>query len=112
MSLCIEILREKVRKYRLSQKLIADVANRSETNISQVLAGKSVPSVESFEQILDACDKIKPGFKCDYWRSMAGNNFDLQEFVYSLSSVEFGMLLMIAGQRVQEKQGRANLVAS
>ncbi|AIE76305.1 hypothetical protein D082_60260 (plasmid) [Synechocystis sp. PCC 6714] len=43
---------------------------------------------------------------------MAGNNFDLQEFVYSLSSVEFGMLLMIAGQRVQEKQGRANLVAS
>jgi transcriptional regulator with XRE-family HTH domain len=112
MSLYVEILRDKIKKSRLSQKSIADIANRSETNISQVLSGKSIPSIESFEQILDACDKIKPGFKRDYWRSIAGESVDLRELVYSLSSVEFGMLLMISGQRVQEKQGRTALIAS
>ena len=36
----IEIFREKLNKYKISQKKLAEAANRSQTNISEILNSK------------------------------------------------------------------------
>ena len=104
MSNYVELLRDKLHRRGISQKQLAVAAGRSQNNISEILNGKVSPSLDSFEKLIDTCDQLSPGFKDDYFSSFSGNKVDLQKFVYSLSSVEFGMLLMLAGQRVQEKQ--------
>ena len=43
----IEIFREKLNKYKISQKKLAEAANRSQTNISEILNSKVSPSIDS-----------------------------------------------------------------
>jgi hypothetical protein len=99
----IEIFRNTLSKYKISQKELAVAAGRSQNNISEILNGKVSPSIDSFGMLLDTCDQLKPGFKDEYFRTVQGDKIDLQKLVNSLNSVEFGMLLMCAGQRVQER---------
>jgi transcriptional regulator with XRE-family HTH domain len=112
MSKYIEIFRDRLGKAKISQKQLAEAAGRSQNNISEILNGKVSPSVDSFELLLDSCDRLQPGFKDEYVRALLGEKVDLQKFVYSLNSAELGMLLMFAGPRVSERAGNRQLVAA
>jgi hypothetical protein len=79
-------------------------ADRSPQNISEILNRKSSPTLDSFTHLINTCDEIAPGFADDFYGSLASERLNLTQFVNSLDSVELGMLLVVAGQRIQEKQ--------
>lgn len=98
----IDIFREKLNKYKISQKKLAEAANRSQTNISEILNNKVSPSIDSFGMLLDTCEGLHPGFKVEYHRALLGERIDLSEFVGSLSSAELSTLLVCVSQRINQ----------
>lgn len=98
----IELFRNKLNKYKISQKKLAEAANRSQNNISEILNGKVSPSIDSFGMLLDVCDRLQPGFKVEYYRDLVGEKVDLGEFVGSLSSAELSTLLVCVSQRINQ----------
>jgi hypothetical protein len=101
----ISVFQSKLKKYRIKgNQLAAAAADRSPQNISEILNRKSSPTLDSFNHLINTCDEIAPGFADDFYGSLASERLNLTQFVNSLDSVELGMLLVVAGQRIQEKQ--------
>jgi transcriptional regulator with XRE-family HTH domain len=98
-----QIFKVKMDSWGISGKELAAASGRSVTGISQIRTGHSSPSIADFQKLLDICDELRPGFKADYLNSLSTGKPDLKQLVYSLSSTEFGMLLHIAAQRVQDR---------
>ena len=103
----IWLLKQKLSKYKISQRLLAEKSGRSENNLSGILNGKSSPTLESFSALLDACEQIHPGFKAEYHRDLMGERLDLNELVASLSFAELSTLLICAAQRINNFQPMA-----
>ena len=100
----ISVFQSKLKKYRIKGNQLAAAADRSPQNISEILNRKSSPTLDSFTHLINTCDEIAPGFADDFYGSLASERLNLTQFVNSLDSVELGMLLVVAGQRIQEKQ--------
>ena len=100
----IWLLKQKLSKYGIKQRELANASGRSENNLSGILNGKSSPTLESFSALLDACEELRPGFKLEYHRDLLGEKIDLNQFVFSLSSAELSTLLICAGQRINNSK--------
>lgn len=97
----IETFRAKLSAYGIKGKDLAVEAGRTAQNISETLNRKSSPSIESFNELIEAADRLCPGFADEYYLALAGH-VDLNIMVRSLSSPELSVLLILAAQRVSE----------
>jgi transcriptional regulator with XRE-family HTH domain len=103
----IWIFKQKLNKYNIKQRELAFASERSENSISGILNGKTSPTLETFALLIDACEKLHPGFKAEYHRDLMGEKLDLNQLVSSLSSAELSTLLICAGQRINHFQPKA-----
>ena len=97
----IEIFHAKLKTHRIQSKVLAVEAGRSAGYISEVLNRKQSPTMDSFTGLIEAADRLSPGFADDYYLSLAGR-VDLGSFVRSLGSSELSTLLILTGQRLGE----------
>lgn len=100
----IKLFKAKMDYWGIKGTELAKASGRTVQNISETRNGKTTPSVRDFVDLIETCDHLQPGFSADFYTSLSGKQFDLQQLVNSLDSVELGMLLVLAGQRVQERQ--------
>ena len=97
----VETFRSQLHKHGIKGKELATSAGRSPNNISEVLNRKVAPSIESFNELIEAADRLSPGFADDYYLALAGRT-DISTFVRSLNYLELSTLLILAGQRLGE----------
>lgn len=100
----IKLFKAKMDYWGIKGVELAQATGRTVQNISETRNGKTTPSVTDFVGLIEACDRLKPGFSEDYYTALSGKQLNLQQLINSLDSVELGMLLMIAGQRMQDRQ--------
>jgi transcriptional regulator with XRE-family HTH domain len=97
----LEIFQIKLKSHRIQTKLLALEAGRSASYLSEIFTGKKSPTLQTFTCLLEAADRISPGFADEYYSSLAGN-LDLGSFVRSLGNSELSTLLILTGQRLGE----------
>ena len=107
----IEIFGTKLRKYGIKGKDLAEASGRNPKTISEILNRKSSPSVESFNHLIECCDRISPGFADEFYLALAGR-VDLDNFVGSLSSNDLAVLMMSVGQRIRKLGSRETAIAA
>ncbi|UAJ74594.1 XRE family transcriptional regulator (plasmid) [Synechocystis sp. PCC 7339] len=97
----IEIFHAKLKTHRIQSKVLAAEAGRSAGYISEVLNRKQSPTMDSFTGLIEAADRLSPGFADEYYLSLAGG-VDMGSFIRSLGSSELSTLLILTGQRLGE----------
>jgi hypothetical protein len=97
----IEIFHAKLKTHRIQSKVLAAESGRSAGYISEVLNRKQSPTLDSFNGLIEAADRLSPGFADDYYLSLAGS-LDMGSFVRSLGTSELSTLLILTGQRLSE----------
>jgi len=107
----IEIFSAKLRKHGIKGKDLAEASGRNPKTISEILNRKASPSIESFNHLIECCDRLSPGFADEYYLALAGH-VDLDNFVSSLSSNELAVLLMNVSQRIRKLGARENAIAN
>lgn len=97
----LEVFQVKLKVHRIQTKVLALEAGRNASYLSEVFTGKKSPTLEVFKGLVEAADRLSPGFADDYYCSLAGR-VDLGGFVRSLGSAELSTLLILTGQRLGE----------
>lgn len=97
----IEIFQLKLKTYKIQNKVLAAEAGRSAGYISEVLNHKQSPTLESFEGLIQAADRLCSGFADDYYCSLAGHA-ELNTLIGSLGVSELSRLLMLVSHRLDE----------
>ena len=67
--------------------------------------------METFTALLEAADRLSPGFADEYCLALVGH-VDLDNFVTSLSSNELAVLMMCVGQRLKKLGSREKAIAA
>jgi transcriptional regulator with XRE-family HTH domain len=107
----IEIFAAKLRSHGIKGKDLAEVSGRNPKTISEILNRKSSPSIESFNHLVECCDRLSPGFADEFYLALVGR-IDLDGFVSSLSSNELAVVLMNVSQRIRKLGSRETAIAA
>jgi transcriptional regulator with XRE-family HTH domain len=107
----IEVFAAKLKKYGIKGKDLAEVSGRNPKTISEILNRKASPSIESFNHLIECCDRLSPGFADEYYLALVGH-VDLDNFVSSLSSNELAVVLMNVSQRISKLGSRETAIAA
>jgi hypothetical protein len=97
----IEIFRSKLLTYGIKGKDLAMEAGRTPQNISEVLNRKVSPSLDSLGELMDAAEKLHPGFADEFYLALAGR-VDLNTLVRSLSVSDVSTMLVLLSGRVSD----------
>ena len=101
-----------LRKYGISAKTLAQLANVSTSHLSQFRNGKGgAMSHTTLEEILNAMEQLEPGSKSYFYLLLAGKNFeytDIDIFVQSMDNMQLGNLLTAIDKRVSPKVSQLN----
>lgn len=108
----VKLFKDKMDSWQITGVQLAKATGRSQSNISQIRSGAVSPSVADFAELIEVCDRLKPGFKNDYYASLSGQRLDLNQLVGSLSSAELSVLLVCVSQRIQSHQMQPMVMAS
>lgn len=81
----------------------------STNSISAILRGAQVPKLNTFEAMLDACDRIHPGFRGKFFQALAQQQADFSPT--SLASLSQQELANILHSVVAELRSRPNFMA-
>ena len=97
-----------LRKYGISAKTLAQLANVSASHLSQFRNGKGgAMSHTTLEEILNAMERLEPGSKSYFYLLLAGKNNeqvdDIDILVQSMDDVQLGNLLTAIARRVSPK---------
>ena len=106
----LEIFKGKLNTHRIQTKVLALEAGRNASYLSEVFTGKKSPTLETFTSLLEAADRLSPGFADEYYLALVGH-VDLDNFVSSLSSNELAVVLMNVSQRIR-KLGSREVIAA
>lgn len=98
----IEIFRAKLHSRGIKGKDLAASAGRTPQNISEVLNRKVSPSVESFRELVEAADRLSPGFADEFYLSLCGR-VDVNSIVRSLPTPDLSMLLVLVADLVSDR---------
>ena len=90
--------------------MLALEAGRNASYLSEVFTGKKSPTLETFTALLEAADRLSPGFADEYYLALVGH-VDLDNFVSSLSSNELAVVLMNVSQRIRKLGSREAIAA-
>ncbi len=107
----LQIFLLKLKLHRIQHKVLALEAGRNASYLSEVFNGKQSPTLETFKGLVQAADRLCPGFADEYYLALAGR-VDMDSFVSSLSSNELAVLLMNVSQRVRKLGARENAIAN
>lgn len=107
----LQIFLLKLKLHRIQHKVLALEAGRNASYLSEVFNGKQSPTLETFKGLVQAADRLHPGFADEYYLALAGN-VDLNGFVRSLSASELSTLLILTGQRLGELLPQRQKVAA
>ena len=107
----IEVFAAKLKKYGIKGKDLSEVSGRNPKTISEILNRKASPSIESFNHLIECCDRLSPGFADEYYLALVGH-VDLDNFVSSLSSNELAVVLMNVSQRISKLGSRETAIAA
>jgi hypothetical protein len=107
----LEIFKGKLNTHRIQTKVLALEAGRNASYLSEVFTGKKSPTLETFTSLLEAADRLSPGFADEYYLALVGH-VDLDNFVSSLSSNELAVVLMNVSQRIRKLGLRETAIAS
>lgn len=97
----LEIFQIKLKSHRIQTKVLALEAGRSASYLSEIFTGKKSPTLQTFACLLEAADRLSPGFADEYYSALAGN-LDVGGFVKSLGTADLSTLLILTGQRLGE----------
>jgi hypothetical protein len=107
----LEIFKGKLNTHRIQTKVLALEAGRNASYLSEVFTGKKSPTLETFTALLEAADRLSPGFADEYYLALVGH-VDLDNFVSSLSSNELAVVLMNVSQRIRKLGSRETAIAA
>ncbi len=97
----LQVFLIKLKCHKIQNKVLALEAARNASYLSEVFNGKQSPTLETFKRLVEAADRLSPGFADEYYSALAGN-LDLGTFVRSLGSSDLSTLLILTGQRLGE----------
>ena len=107
----LEIFKGKLSTHRIQTKVLALEAGRNASYLSEVFTGKKSPTMETFTSLLEAADRLSPGFADEYYLALVGH-IDLDDFVNSLSSNDLAVLMINVGQRIRKLGSRETAIAA
>lgn len=90
----IEVFQTKLKTHRIRSKALACESGRSASYISEVLNRKQSPTMDSFTGLIQAAERLSPGFEDDYYSALAGR-LDLNTLVKTLSVKDSSTLLIL-----------------
>ncbi|AIE76192.1 hypothetical protein D082_50300 (plasmid) [Synechocystis sp. PCC 6714] len=97
----IEVFRAKLHAHGIKGKFLAAEAGRTPQNISEVLNRKVSPSIDSLNELIDAADRLSPGFADDFYASLSFGALSPELLVRNLDSSQLAALMFAIGQRIQ-----------
>jgi hypothetical protein len=97
----IEIFRAKLNSRGIKGKDLGASAGRTPQNISEVLNRKVSPSIESFRELVEAADRLRPGFADEFYLELCGR-VDMVSMVRGMSAADLGTLLVVVSTRLAE----------
>ena len=103
----IEIFRAKLHTHGIKGVTLAKEAGRTPQNISEVLNRKVSPSIDSLNELIDAAERLSPGFADEFYLALAGH-VDLNTLVHSLGGSELSTLLILVSNRLGELLPKRN----
>lgn len=107
----IEIFRSKLLTYGIKGKDLAAEAGRTPQNISEVLNRKVSPSLDSLGELIDAAERLRPGFADEFYLALAGR-VDLNTFVKSLTFGDVSTMLVLLSSRVSDLASQRQKIAA
>jgi transcriptional regulator with XRE-family HTH domain len=107
----IEIFRSKLLTYGIKGKDLAAEAGRTPQNISEVLNRKVSPSIDSLNELVDAAERLHPGFADEFYLALAGR-VDFATFVRSLSLGDASTMLILLSNRISDLASQRQKVAA
>lgn len=80
----LEIFKGKLNTHRIQTKVLAGEAGRNASYLSEVFTGKKSPTLDTFTSLIEAADRLSPGFADEYFLALAGS-VDFNSFVRTLT---------------------------
>ncbi len=94
-----DILDQVMRQQKITGKQLSEVSGVSQPYISEIRKCKSNPSIEMFQSLLNAAEKIKPGTRRLFAFHLAGD-LSVEDLAVQLSNQELAQLLVAIAPRV------------
>lgn len=111
-----KIFKQTMDEMGVQPSVLAEKADRTRNNISDIRGGKSFPNLRDFVYLLNCCEELKPGFIEVYIRLLLGETrrqtLNPEELIASLDSTELGALLIAAGSRITEGRTESRQLAT
>ena len=99
----IEIFRAKLILHGIKGKDLAQEAGRTPQNISEVLNKKVSPSIDSLNELIDAAERLCPGFADEFYLALVGPiDFSPEQLIRRLDTSQLASLMYAVGQRIQD----------
>lgn len=93
-----------LKKFGITGKKLSEVTGFSMTHISQFRHGKTNPSCESLQRLLDGADEIKPGAKRYFCLLLAGESSASVELsVEQLDNSQLARLLFTIADKLENQ---------
>lgn len=97
-----EVFKNKMDSWGISGKELAAASGRSTTGISQIRKGVVSPSIADFQQLIQICDGLRPGFAADYYAALSPDTFSPEQLVKRLDSSQLASLMHALGERIRD----------
>jgi hypothetical protein len=97
-----EVFKNKMDSWGISGKELAAASGRSTTGISQIRKGVVSPSIADFQELIQICDGLKPGFAADYYAALSPDAFSPEQLIRRLDSSQLASLMYAVGHRIQD----------
>lgn len=97
----IEIFHAKLKKHKIQSKMLAQESGRNAPYISDVMNHKVSPSLDSFTELLEAAERLSPGFMSEFYRALSGQ-VDLETLVESLTLPALSRLLILVSKSLED----------
>ena len=92
---------------KLGVSELAELADRSVNNISEIRLGKTNTSIQTFGELLEVAERARPGFVNRFCQEVTGNIFfssdSLDQIISELSQEQKSMLLMSLAVNLEAK---------
>lgn len=94
-----------LKEFGIRGKDLSDVTGFSMTHISQFRHGKTNPSCDSLERLLDGANRIKPGAKRYFCELLAGEQIQpIHDTIDQLDDVQLARLLLTVAERLENRK--------
>ena len=94
-----------LKHHKITGKALSETSGISTPHISEIRNGKTNPSLEVFERLIDAAEKLKPGSRRMFASLMAGEEgLSIEELAEQLSKKELGQLLVAIAPRISDSK--------